>query len=755
MDMFKRMFMGKNSHKPRVKVPTILQMEATECGAAALAMILAHYKLWVPLEKLRAECGVNRDGSNASCVLKAARGRGLMAKGVKMTPDAIKAAEYPLIIHWEFNHFVVLEGIKNGRAYLNDPAIGRRSVPWEEFRTSFTGIALRVRPGKDFRPAGAPYSIFRTILQKLSHDRAAMVFVSLIALLMIVPGLVQPVFNQIFLDEILTARHPDWLFDLLLAMFCAMILTSVLTALRSIVLTRWQKKLTLADSASFFWHTLRLPMQFFEQRYAAEVASRIAFNESVAAVLSNAAATAVLDLLVAVFFLLLLLQYSVSLTLIGLGFSIAEIGIFLVLRRKITDLNMRAQQEAGKEYGTLMNGVLMIESVKANGAEADLFSKWAGYHSKVLASSQEIEIWSLIASALPAFLAGLNTAIIMTIGSFSIMEGVMTAGIYIAFQHLIANFQAPLNKLVALGTTLQSTEMQLRRLDDVRRYPIDSLHYKEEAANKPRAVPAKTAIASEVAKVFAQTVVVPHRLAGDLQLTDVSFGYSPLDPPLLQHFDLHLAPGRWVAVVGASGSGKSTVARLISGLYEEWSGVIRFDGVRRREVARSVLTGSVAVVNQDIFFLSGTVQENITLFDMSIRRADVIQAAKDACIHEDILRLDGGYESQVSEGGTNFSGGQRQRLEIARALAKNPALLILDEATSALDPVTEMQVLQNIRRRGCSCFIVAHRLSTIRDCDEIIVLERGQVKERGTHREMMRHDGAYRRLIRETGAEED
>ena len=733
MQIWKRLRGNEGAAHPRVKVPTILQMEATECGAASLAMILAHYGQWVSLEKLRAECGVNRDGSNASSVLRAARGRGCEAKGVQMTPAAIQNAEYPLIIHWEFNHFLVLEGIQGGVAYLNDPGIGRRTVPWEEFRTSFTGIALKIRPGAAFRPEGSGYNVFRAIANKLKEDPAAMIFVSLIALCMIVPGLAQPVFNQIFLDEIMTARHPDWAFNLLLAMFCAAALTGVMTALRATVLTRWQKKLTLSDSASFFWHTLRLPMQFFEQRYAAEVASRIAFNESVAAVLSNAAATAVLDLLVALFFLLLLLQYSVPLTLIGVGFSVAEIAVFLTLRRKITDLNMRAQQQAGKEYGTLMNGVMMIETVKANGAEADLFAKWAGYHAKVLASSQEIAIWSLIDSALPAFFAGLNTALIMTVGGFSIMEGVMTAGVYIAFQSLITNFQNPINRIVGLGTTLQTTEMQLRRLDDVCRYPIDDLHYGRTEEERSDAM--------------------ERRLSGELQLVDISFGYSPLKPPLLEKFNLHLSPGRWVAVIGASGSGKSTLARIISGLYEEWSGEVRFDGVRRREIPRSVLTGSVSVVSQDIFFLSGTLQENITLFDPSIRRSDVIQAAKDACIHEDIMRMDGGYEAAVSEAGTNFSGGQRQRIEIARALAKNPSLLILDEATSALDPVTEVRVLQNIRRRGCACFVVAHRLSTIRDCDEIIVLDCGQVAERGTHRAMMQHDGPYRRLIRETAGE--
>lgn len=721
----------EQASQPRVKVPTILQMEATECGAASLAMILAYYGQWVPLEKLRAECGVNRDGSKASRILYAARGRGCEAKGKQMTAEAVLKAQFPLVIHWEFNHFLVLEGVRKGKAYLNDPAMGRRTVPWQDFCTSFTGVALQIRPGANFQKEGAPYNVYRAVAEKLQQDKWAMIFVCLVALGMIVPGLAQPVFSQIFLDEILNAKHPNWMTNLTFAMACAVLLSATMTTLRAVVLTKWQKKLTIADSSSFFWHTLRLPMQFFQQRYAAEVASRIAFNESVASVLAGPAATAVLDFMVAMFFLLLLIQYSVPLTIIGVVLSAVEIAVFFVLRRKITDLNMRVQQEAGKEYGTLMNGIMMIESVKANGSEGDLFSKWAGYHAKVLSVTQEIEIWSLSASALPVFLTALNTALVMTIGGFSIMEGLMTAGIYMAFQNLMGNFQDPMNRLVNLGTTLQSTEMQMRRLDDVRRYPVDDFHYGR-----------KLEIAGDIKE---------ERLSGELELRDISFGYSPLDPPLLEHFSLHLAPGRWVAVVGSSGSGKSTLAKVVSGLYEEWSGDVLMDGKKRRQISRLVFTSSIAVVDQDIFLLSGTVQENIALFDTSIRRSDVIQAAKDACIHEDILRLEGGYESRVSEGGFNFSGGQRQRLEIARALAKNPSLLVLDEATSALDPVTELKVLENIRRRGCSCFVVAHRLSTIRDCDEIIVLDRGTVVERGTHQEMMKHDGPYRHLIQGGG----
>ena len=715
----------------RVKVPTILQMEATECGAASLSMILAHYKLWLPLEKLRQECGVNRDGSKASCVIRAARNRGCNANGYRWKADRLKeVGKFPLIIHWEFNHFVVLEGIKGDTVYLNDPAMGRRTVKWDDFRTSYTGVALDVVPNENFKPEGRRYNIFKAVAEKLAQDKWAALFILLLNMGMIIPGLASPVFSQIFLDDILTRKHPDWMFNFCLAMTVSWVVCGAMTWLQAVILTRWQRKLTLADSSSFFWHLLRLPMQFFNQRYAAEVASRVGFNESIAGVLSGPAATAVLNLLVAIFYLLLLLQYNVTLTIIGVFFSSVDIIIFFALRRHLTDLNMKIQQDAGKGYGVTMNGLMMIETIKANGNESDFFAKWAGYKAKVLSASQDAAIWQMTATIIPTLLGGINGALIMTLGGFSIMDGAMTAGMFMAFQNLMGSFQAPVNALLGLGSTLQSTEMQMQRLDDVRRYEIDDLNCREEE------------VSDRV-----------DRLNGDLELRDIDFGYSPLEKPLLSKFSLHIEPGHWVAVVGESGSGKSTVAKIVTGIYEEWSGEVRFDGKIRREIPRAAIVNSVAAVDQDIFQITGTVTENLTLFDSSIEKAEVIRAAKDACIHEDILQLDKGYDSQVSEGGLNFSGGQRQRLEIARALAINPSLLILDEATSALDPMTEQIVLENIRRRGCSCLIVAHRLSTIRDCDEIIVLERGVVTERGTHREMMKHDGPYRRLIEERSQE--
>ena len=549
----------------RVKVPTILQMEATECWAASLAMVLANFGLWLPLDKLRQECGVNRDGSKASCIILAAQRLGCTAKGYRLNADDLKETDkFPLIIHWEFNHFLVLEGIKGEKVFLNDPASGRRTVDWKDFKTSYTGVALHIVPNENFKPAGQRYNIFKEVAKKLSQDKWAVIFILLLNLCMIIPGLASPVFSQIFLDDILTKKHPDWIFNFLLAMTVSFIVCGVMNFLQSVVLTRWQRKLTLSDSSKFFWHLLRLPMQFFNQRYAAEVAGRVNFNESIAGVLSGPAATAILNLFVAIFYLLLLLQYNVTLTIIGVFFSSVDIIIFLALRRKLTDLQMKIQQDASKSYGVAMNGLSMIETIKANGNESDFFAKWAGYRAKVLSASQEATLWQMTATIIPTFLGGINGALIMTVGGFSIMDGAMTAVMFIAFQNLMGSFQAPVNSLLGLGSTLQTTEMQMQRLNDVKKYEIDDLNCSEEN--------------------FSEKV---ERLSGELELKNISFGYSPLEKPLLNNFNLHIKPGHWVAVVGASGSGKSTVAKIVTGIYEEWSGEVKFDGKIRRKIPRA------------------------------------------------------------------------------------------------------------------------------------------------------------------------
>ncbi|WP_319404010.1 NHLP family bacteriocin export ABC transporter peptidase/permease/ATPase subunit [uncultured Anaeromusa sp.] len=708
-----------------VKTPTVLQMEAVECGAASLAIILAYYGLYLPLEQLRIECGVSRDGSKASNMMKAARKLGLEGAGFRDSAVGLRERELPLIIHWNFNHFLVLEGFKGKKVYLNDPGSGHRTVTWEVFAKSFTGIALRLQPGPEFKKGGSPPNSLAVLVNRLRGQESTLLFAVLTGAGLIIPGLAIPVLTQVFFDDVVSFKHADWIVSLLLAMGLAAVLQGALICLRSWCLTRWQGMLTIGESSRFFWHLLRLPMEFFQQRYGGEVASRVQFNETVASVLTGQAATAILDVMIAVFYLGMLFQYNVPLTLIGIAFSLVNVSILYVMHRWMTEQQMKIQQDAGKAYGTAIAGIQTIETIKASGNEGDFFNKWAGYQSKMLETLQKIELSAQVFMLAPSLLAGVNTAVIMAVGGFQIMDGLMTAGIFVAFQNLMGKFQEPLTKLLALNQSLQTTQTQMQRLDDVMQYRVDEEYEPSE-------------IALDIGKA---------KLSGRVELQQVTFGYSRLEEPLIKDFNLSVEPGRWVALVGGSGSGKSTIAKLICGLYQPWSGEILFDSVPRSRIPREVLVNSLGAVDQEIVLFAGTVAENLSLFDSTLSRFEIVRAAKDAAIHTEITALRGGYETLVQEGGKNFSGGQCQRMEIARVLAMNPSVLVLDEATSALDPLTEQTVMNNLRRRGCACIVVAHRLSTIRDCDEIIVMRDGQVVQRGSHEAMMAVEGPYRELL--------
>lgn len=713
-----------NRVSKRVKTPTMLQMEAVECGAAALTMILSFYEKILPLEEVRIACGVSRDGSKASNILKAARSYGLTAKGMRKEPAGLASIPLPAIIHWNFNHFVVFEGFKDGKAWINDPGSGSRNVDMEEFDQAFTGIVLVFEVGPDFVKSGHKPSLLNSLRPRMSGSHQAVVYVVLVGLLLIVPGLLLPTFTRIFIDDILVAQRKDWLWPVLGGLGITAVFQAVLTWLREWYLTRWETQLAITSSAKFFWHVLRLPLEFFGQRYGGEIGSRVQINDKVARLLSGQLATAVLDLIVVAFFLLLLVQYDVILTLAGVLVAGLNMAYLRYIARWRTEQNQKLLQDRGKVMGISMGGLQIIETIKAGGNENDFFAKWAGQEAKLLNAEMKFGLSSQLLSAVPAFLTTLNTTVILAIGGFRVMDGQMTIGMLMAFQSLMTNFIQPFDRLVSLGGVLQETEGDLNRLDDVLRYRTDPALADPSGGGGTAA-----------------------KLDGYLALTDVSFGYSRLEPPLIEHFSLKLKPGQRVALVGGSGSGKSTVAKVVSGLYQPWSGQIYLDGRQREELPRAVVANSLAVVDQDICLFEGTILENLSLWDPTINDHDLIQAAKDAAIHDDIAALPGGYEARIEEGGRNFSGGQRQRLEIARALATNPSLLILDEATSALDPVTEQQVDQAIRRRGCTCLIIAHRLSTIRDCDEIIILDRGKIVQRGIHDELKLIAGPYRQLI--------
>lgn len=724
--------------KRRVRTPTVLQMEAVECGAAALGSVLGYHGRMVPLEELRIECGVSRDGSKASNILKAARRYGLVAKGFRKEPMDLRDLPLPAILFWNFNHFVVLDGFGKDRAYINDPGCGPRTLNLEELDQAFTGVVLVFEQGPDFQAGGPKRTLREGLSKRLGGAGNALLFIFLASLMLVVPGLVIPTFSRIFVDNILVGGMDEWFKPLVLGMIMTAVLRGLLTWIQQHYLLRFEMKLALGAASRFFWHILRLPMEFFSQRYGGEIGNRVGINDNIATLLAGSLATNVLNCLMVVFYALIMIHYDVALTMAGVLIAALNIAFLQLISRRRIDANLRLLQERGKLMGTSMGGLQLIETLKATGGEADFFAKWSGYHAKVLDAEQKLGVSTQLLNAVPPLLTAVNAVLILGIGGLRVMDGHMTMGMLVAFQSLMASFIQPVNDLVGLGGQLQEIEGDMNRLDDVLRYPIDPLIAAEEARGADRGGAAGSAgLAADLAP----------KLTGAIELRDVTFGYSKLAPPLIENFNLKLQPGMRVALVGGSGCGKSTISKMTAGLYEPWSGEIYFDGRPRREIPRAIINNSLAMVDQDIFMFSGTIRDNLTIWDTTIPEAKVVAAAQSAAIHEVISSRSGGYEGEVGEGGGNFSGGQRQRLEIARALAIGPSILILDEATSALDPVTEQLVDENIRQRGCTCIIVAHRLSTIRDCDEIILLDQGKVTERGTHEELMALDGHYAGLI--------
>lgn len=708
------------------KVPVVMQMEALECGAASLAMILAYYGKWIPLEQVRLDCGVSRDGSNAKNILRAARSYGLSAKGYRYEPEVLKKeGRFPCIIHWNFNHFVVLNGFRGNKAVLNDPAKGTYTVPMSTFDESFTGICLILEPNENFVPEGKPQSMLAYAKKRLVGAGAAIVFVILTAVITSLLGIITPAFSRIFLDRLLTGENPDWLMPFTLALAGISVVQLVVAWIQAVYSLRINGKLAMVGNTTFMWKVLRMPMEFFSQRMAGDIQSRQSSNAMIAGQLVNTFAPLALNAVMMSFYLIVMLRYSVILTLIGLASVLVNLILSSIISKKRINITRVQMRDAGKLAGTTVAGIEMIETIKASGAENGFFEKWAGYQASVNTNMVRFQRMNQLLGLLPTLVSSLcDTAVLMT-GVFLAMKGEFTVGMIMAFQGFLSSFISPATTLISAGQTLQEMRTDMERIEDVMKYPTDvTFENSDDSEN-----------------------IEYDKLSGNIEIKNVTFGYSRLAEPLIKNFSMSLKSGSRVAFVGPSGCGKSTVSKLISGLYKPWSGEILFDGKPMSKIDRSVFTGSLAVVDQDIILFEDTIANNIKMWDNSIEDFEMIMAARDAQLHEDIMQREGGYQYKLTEGGKDFSGGQRQRMEIARVLAQDPTIIILDEATSALDAKTEYDVVKSIKDRGITCIVVAHRLSTIRDCDEIIVMDQGNVVERGTHEELMKNGGAYTQLV--------
>ena len=708
------------------KVPVVMQLEALECGAASLTMILAYYGKWIPLEQVREDCGVSRDGSNAKNILKAARNYGFTAKAYRFEPDRLKEkGKFPMIVHWEFNHFIVLDGFKGNKVYINDPARGTVVMPYEQFDEGYTGICLMFEPTEDFMPEGKPKSILAFAKERLKGAGPAIAFVSITTFISALTGIILSGFSRVFLDQLLTGYDADWLYIFIFAISGITAIQIVSEWIHAVYSKKIDGKMAIVGNMTYMWRVLRLPMRFFSQRMAGDLQQRQASNAEIAGKLVNTVAPLVLQTGMLVFYLIVMLRYSPFLTLIGVVSVFGQVFVSRIISNKRINITRVMMRDAGKLAGATVSGIEMIETIKASGAENGFFEKWSGYQASVNNQKVRFERINSILGVIPSLLAQLANTAVLICGVYLCIQGDFTIGMVMAFQGFLLSFMTPAQTLITASQGIQELRTEMERVEDVMKYPLD-VELDEDEIDEDADY---------------------DKLSGEVELKNITFGYSKLDDPLIENFSMKMTTGSTVAFVGASGCGKSTLAKLISGLYQPWEGEILFDGKHIDEINRSVFTGSVAVVDQDITIFEDTIENNIKMWDNTIEDYEVMMAARDAQIHDDIMEREGGYKYKLMEGGKDFSGGQRQRLEIARVLAQDPTIIIMDEATSALDAKTEYDVVSSIRERDITCIIIAHRLSTIRDCDEIIVFDHGKVVERGTHDELMANDGAYKTLV--------
>ena len=707
--------------KRYAKTPTVFQMEATECGAASLTMIFAYYGKHIPLEKMRVETGVSRDGCVAGNIMRAAKKYGFECHGYRKELDGLMKLPVPSIIHWNFNHFVVFEGVKGNYAYLNDPAVGHRKLTIQELDEGFTGVVLTFAPTESFQKEKKQGTFLPFLKRRLQGKLRILFKLVYVGLLLFFPGLILPVLSQTFIDDVLCNGYRDWLTKILVFMGSCIVFKVCLSYYRSLLLQKLKSVMCTVSGTRFLTHMFRLPITFFDQRYTGDLVSRIRNNNDVDNFLAGDFAETFLNILIALFYLVILFLYSWQMTLVGIAQIAICLGIVLISNKMVAESSVKMQMTGGKLYGAVCAGLSITDTIKASGVEMEYSARILGHQAKNAALEQRLNRFQQLVGSIPEAVGKLSDVALLLIGGYLVIRGDLTMGMLTAYNSLFDSFCSPINSVVGFIRSLQVTKSNIKRVEDIEKYEVDPSYLVSDGSGQAYA-----------------------KLSGEVTLDAVSFGYSRLKPPLIENFHFVLHSGESIAFIGASGSGKSTVSKVISGLYQPWGGQVLFDGKPASQIPRSVLNASISTVSQNITLFSGSIRDNLSMWNPAVSEEDLEQAARDACIYDFILRQSGGFDFMLTENGSNLSGGQRQRMEIARALATNPTILIMDGATSALDPIVEKEVLDNIRARGCTCIVVAHRLSAVRDCNEIIAMSNGKIVQRGTHKELLGREGFYR-----------
>ncbi|MFN9426202.1 MAG: NHLP family bacteriocin export ABC transporter peptidase/permease/ATPase subunit [Cyanobacteriota bacterium] len=716
----------------RIRTPTVLQMEGTECGVACLAIVLRHYGRVVPLLELRQVCGLSRDGSDAASLLRAGALYGLEGKGYRMDLSALRAQKPPLILFWKFNHFLILEGFHGNRVAINDPASGPRWMSLETFSAGFTGVVLQLKPGPSFRRGGRVPNPWRLVGSRLKQEWRPALFSLLSGLLLILPQLAMPVFTQIYIDDVWGSALRQWLKPMLWAMALTIALQAIGSQLQLLGNRQLSRRLETRGALEFESHVLALPDGFFRQRYAGDVSQRQMLHREVAEFISLRLLPLLSGVLLLALYLLLTLAYSPLLGLVVTVSTALNALMVMISLRQQRDATLQLQKDSGKAEGTLMAALYEIDMVKSTSIENDVLQRFDGHQRKVQSFLHQLSLRQAALGLVPTLLNQLNTLGVLFVGFLLVLDGRLTLGMLLAAQQVAAGLKGEVDRLVAVVAALPQIETAVLRLQDVLDNPQDPLLLTVTPPSLPPWPSERD------------------QLSGRVDLEDLTYSFAPVRPPLIRGLNVSIAPGMRVALVGASGSGKSTLARLIAGLLQPSSGAIRFDGYPITAIPRAVAVASIAMVQQEIAIYGMSIRDNLCLWRDHLTDEQLLNACSDAQLMEVIEALPDGLNSRLSEGGRNLSGGQRQRLELARALLQDPSILILDEATSALDAETERRVEEALRRRACTQIVVAHRLSTVRDADLILVLEQGQVVQRGRHEHLSSDpEGAYARLLAE------